>query len=85
MTAMPNVLFIAAGVLFLGYLLYTRQFKWLGGVIRNAALGAVGMLALNAALVPLGIVVGVNALTAFVVGILGLPGFIMLYTARIML
>jgi inhibitor of the pro-sigma K processing machinery len=85
MTAVPVALPIAAGVLFIIYLLYTRQFKWLVGVIRNAALGVAGMLALNTALAPFGVAVGVNALTAFIVGILGLPGLMMLYTARVML
>jgi inhibitor of the pro-sigma K processing machinery len=77
-------LILAAGACFLGYLLYTRQFKWLGGVIRNAVLGVAGILALNTVLAPMGVAVGVNALTAFIVGILGLPGLMLLYVGRIM-
>jgi inhibitor of the pro-sigma K processing machinery len=75
-------LILAAGACFLGYLLYTRQFKWLGGVVRNGTLGAVGMLVLNTLLSPLGLAVGVNALTVFIVGILGLPGLMLLYVIR---
>jgi pro-sigmaK processing inhibitor BofA len=77
-----NGLIIAAGACFVFYLLYTRQFRWLVGVVRNALLGAIGFLALNTVLSPVGLVVGVNALTVFIVGILGLPGFVLLYVTR---
>jgi inhibitor of the pro-sigma K processing machinery len=76
-------LILAAAACFFGYLLYTRQFKWLIGVIRNAVLGVIGILALNTVLAPAGIAVGVNALTAFIVGVLGLPGLLLLYVARV--
>jgi hypothetical protein len=82
---MMTGLLLTAGVCFVGYLLYTRQFKWLFGFARSAFLGAVGILAANTLLIPAGIAVGVNAMTLFIVGILGLPGLLLLYAAQTML
>lgn len=76
---------VGAGVCFLAYLLYTRQFKWLYGVIRNVLLGCAGILGFNYLLASTGLVVGINALTAFVVGVLGLPGFMLLYVTRLII
>ena len=70
------------GVGFFIYLLYTGQFKWLFGVVRNMALGIIGILGMNVLLSGVGLVVGVNAITVLVVGLLGLPGFLFLYAAR---
>jgi len=67
---------------FLAYLAYTGQFKWLLGVVRNMALGIIGMLGLNLVLSGMGVAVGVNAVTALIVGLLGLPGLLLLYAAR---
>jgi len=75
-------LMMAVCACFLAYLLYTRQFKWLIGVVRNMALGIVGILGLNALLSGIGIAVGINAITALIVGLLGLPGLMFLYAAR---
>ncbi|MCL2605097.1 MAG: pro-sigmaK processing inhibitor BofA family protein [Defluviitaleaceae bacterium] len=69
---------------FVAFLLYTRQFKWLLRVGRNMVLGAAGILAANALLAGIGLAVGVNAITAMVVGVLGLPGFMMLYLAQLL-
>jgi inhibitor of the pro-sigma K processing machinery len=69
---------------FVAFLLITRQFKWLLRVIRNMALGAAGIFAANALLVGTGLAVGVNVITALVVGVLGLPGFMMLYLAQLL-
>jgi len=59
------------GVGFFIYLLYTGQFKWLFGVVRNMALGIIGILGMNVLLSGVGLVVGVNAITVLVVGLLG--------------
>ena len=76
---------VALGAGFFVYLLYTGQFKWLLGVVRNMALGIVGILGLNVLLSGIGLAVGVNAITALIVGLLGLPGFLFLYAARFLL
>ena len=75
----------ALGVAFAAYLLYTRQFKWLIGVARNAGLGIVGILLLNFAFAGFGLAVGINALTVLVVGVLGAPGFLLLYATALLL
>ena len=72
--------------LFAFYLIYTRQFKWFFGVARNMLLGVPAILGLNLALAPaFNVAVGVNALTAFIVGVLGLPGLVLLFAARFMI
>ena len=75
-------LMAALGLGFFVYLLYTGQFKWLLGVVRNMVLGIVGILGLNVLLSGMGLAVGVNAITVLVVGLLGLPGFLFLYAAQ---
>ena len=78
-------LMMALGVGFLAYLLYTRQFGWLIKVVRNMALGIAGMLVFNLMLARFGLTVGINAVTALIVGLLGAPGFLMLYAAQMMI
>jgi inhibitor of the pro-sigma K processing machinery len=73
------ILLLTLCAIFLAYLLYTRQMRWLGGVLRNATLGVAGMLAANYLLACWGLAVGVNVVTAAVVGVLGAPGFALLY------
>ena len=79
------VLALAFG--FFAYLLYTRQFKWLVTVIRNITLGAAGFLLFNFLFsgIGMGLAVGVNAVTLVTVGLLGAPGFLMLYAAQMLM
>jgi len=77
-------LMLAAGACFLGYLVYTRQFRWIFGVVRNMFLGIIAILGLNMLVSGLGIAVGVNAITVLIVGLLGLPGFLLLYATRLL-
>ena len=70
---------LALGTGFLAYLIYTRQFGWLIRVVRNMALGVGGMLIFNLMLSGFGLTVGINVITALVVGLLGAPGFLLLY------
>ncbi|MCL2500213.1 MAG: pro-sigmaK processing inhibitor BofA family protein [Defluviitaleaceae bacterium] len=69
---------------FVAFLLITRQFKWLLRVGRNMILGAAGIFSANVLLAGVGLAVGVNVITTLVVGVLGLPGFIMLYLAQLL-
>ena len=78
-------LMLALGAGFFAYLLYTRQFGWLLRVVRNMAFGVVGMLIFNMILSGFGLSVGINAITALVVGLLGAPGFLLLYAAQAMI
>ena len=80
-------MFIALGAGFLAYVVYSRQLRWLLTVVRNGILGVVGMLGLNALLAGFtsaGVAVGVNVITVLVVGLLGLPGFLLLYAASVL-
>jgi len=77
-------MFVALGVGFLAYVIYSGQLRWLLSVVRNGVLGIVGILGLNALLsgfTSAGIAVGVNIITVLVVGLLGLPGFALLYAS----
>ena len=72
-------LVVALAVIFLAYVLYSGQLRWLVGVVRNMALGIVGILGANMLLGGIGLTVGVNVITVMTVGLLGLPGFLLLY------
>jgi len=76
---------MALGAGFFAYLLYTRQFGWIVKVVRNMAIGVAGMLVFNLMLAGFGLSVGINAVTALLVGLLGAPGFLLLYAAQMML
>jgi len=78
-------LMLALGAGFLAYLLYTRQFGWFLRVLRNMAIGVAGMLVFNLMLGGFGLSVGINVVTALIVGLLGAPGFMMLYAAQMMI
>ena len=85
---MTPVLWAAAAIAlcFVLFLLYTRQFKWLLKVGRNMVLGIAGILAANFALLQAGLTlaVGANFITALIIGVLGIPGFTMLYLAQLL-
>ena len=68
-----------AGLGFIAILFFNRQMKALLSIVRNAVLGALGILAFNSLLAPVGVAVGINLLTLFIVGMLGIPGFLLLY------
>ena len=66
-------------------LFFNRQIKFAFNIVRNALLGIAGILACNIIMAPMGVMVGVNLLTIFIVGILGIPGFLLLYLTQWML
>ena len=76
---------LALGAGFVAFLLYTRQIGWLVRVVRNMALGVSGILLFNLMLSGFGLSVGINAITAIIIGLLGAPGFMMLYAAQLMI
>ena len=81
---MDSIVWILLGFGFFSYLLHTQQMKWLLGVARNSACGTVGLLLFNIVFSGAGLAVGINALTILVVGILGAPGFLLLYATRLL-
>ena len=76
---------LAIGLVFFGILLYSRQFNWLLKVGRNMILGTASLLGANALLAGVGLAVGVNIITALIIGVLGIPGFMMLYLAQLLI
>ena len=76
---------ILFALVFLFVLVYTRQLHWAIGVVKNSAIGAAGLLLFNFLFSGFGLVVGVNAVTVLVVGILGAPGFLLLYATQMLL
>ena len=73
---------IIGGLGLVAILFFSRQIKAAFTIVRNAILGIVGILAANILLAPVGIAVGVNLMTTFVVGVLGIPGFLLLYLTQ---
>ncbi len=62
--------------------IYTVSGRLIRGVMRllfRAIAGTAAIFALDFALSPIGIAVGINGFTAAVSAILGVPGFVMLY------
>jgi hypothetical protein len=75
------ILLALAGA-FVSYLIYSRQTKWFVGVARNSVCGIGGLLLFNFAFPS--IAVGINAVTVLIVGVLGVPGFFLLYATRLL-
>ena len=71
-----------AGLGLVAILFFNRQVKFAFDLIRNAVLGGVGIWIANMLLAPMGLAVGVNVLTLFIVGVLGVPGFMLLYLSQ---
>lgn len=76
------VIYLMLGVLILAALvvLFGRPIKALIKLIIRSAIGAAAIFAADFLLSPIGLAVGINGFTALVTGLLGIPGFIMLYT-----
>ena len=71
-----------AGMGFVAILFFNRQIKVLFNLVKNAVIGVLGILACNMLLAPMGVAIGVNFLTVFVVGVLGIPGLLLLYLTQ---
>lgn len=76
-----QVIYIMLGVLVL-WGIYTVSGRFIRGIIRfaiRAVTGLAAIFAFDLVLSPIGIAVGINGFTAMVSGLLGVPGFVMLY------
>lgn len=76
---------IAICVIILIYMVLANQFNYiLKCLIRSAmCMGLISIL--NYFLAPFGYLMGVNMINAFIVGILGLPGVVLLYVSNMIL
>lgn len=82
-----TLFFIIIGTI-LGCMLIAVFSKPLGAILKvvvNSSLGGVCIIAFNFVSQIFGFFIGVNALTAVTVGILGVPGFVMLLMLRLIL
>ncbi|MCL2420789.1 MAG: pro-sigmaK processing inhibitor BofA family protein [Defluviitaleaceae bacterium] len=73
---------VVAGLGLVAILFFNRQVKVAFTLLRNAVIGAAGIWAANMLLAPIGVMVGVNLMTLFIVGVLGIPGFLLLYLTQ---
>jgi len=71
-----------AGLGLVAILFFNRQMKSLFKIARSGVLGGLGILAANALLAPMGVSVGLNLLTLLIVGVLGIPGFFLLFLTQ---
>lgn len=68
----------------LGWLLL-KPIKWALKLLVNALIGGAALILLNLAGGPFGISIAVNPLNALIVGVLGLPGVILLLVLKMIL
>jgi len=65
--------------------IFARPLRMIFKIAINSAIGCVSIILFNFVSQLFGIFIGVNALTSVTVGILGLPGFAMLISLRLIL
>jgi len=70
---------IVVCLVFVGLVIFAKPLKYILRFLIQAACGLALAIGFNFLLAPFSIDVGINYLTFAVVGLLGLPGFVMLY------
>ena len=81
---MNSYVWLLLALVFAGVIIYTRQLNWVAGVAKNSAIGVFGLLLFNFLFSGFGLAVGVNIVTTLVIGVLGAPGFLLLYAAQML-
>lgn len=77
------VLYIAAGIALLIVLrIFTLPVRWLVKLLLHTGLGFIGLFLVNWLGSYVGISLGINLINALAVGILGLPGLVLLLLLR---
>jgi len=66
-------------LIFVGLIIFAKPVKYILRFFIQAVCGMILSVGFNFLLAPLSIAVGINYLTFVVTGLLGLPGFVMLY------
>ncbi len=72
-------------IVLIGFMAFTEQVRFILKIIVQGIIGGALIFIANLLLTPTGISVGVNIFTTLIVGILGVPGFIAIYIARLIL
>jgi len=70
---------IVVCLVFVGLIIFAKPVKYILRFLAQAISGMALVVGFNFLLAPFSIAVGINYLTFAVVGLLGLPGFVMLY------
>ena len=66
-------------LIFVGLVLFAKPVKYIVRFFLQAVCGMALTVVFNFLLAPLSLAIGLNYLTFFITGLLGLPGFVMLY------
>jgi len=81
------ILAYTAGIMlvFMTSLIFFKPLKFLGRILLNSLIGAVILIIFNYFGQYTGVYVGVNEITALIIGILGVPGFIALLLVKLLI
>jgi len=81
------ILAYTAGIMlvFMTSWIFFKPLKFLGRILLNSLIGAVILIIFNYFGQYTGVYVGVNEITALIIGILGVPGFIALLLVKLLI
>lgn len=81
------ILAYSAGIMliFMVSWIFVKPLKFLGRLILNSLLGALFLIILNYFGQYTGVYIGVNEVTALLLGILGIPGFVALLVVKLLI
>lgn len=81
------ILAYSAGIMLIFMIswLFVKPFKFLGRLILNSLLGALFLMIFNYFGKYTGIFIGVNEVTALLLGILGIPGFLAILLVKLLI
>lgn len=84
---MDNIFYYITGVILICVLLviFAKPVRAAARIIVNSAIGGIILIIFNFVSQLFGFFIGVNALTAVTVGVLGIPGFVMLLMLRLIM
>lgn len=81
------ILAYSAGIMLIFMIswIFVKPLKFLGRLILNSLLGALFLIIFNYFSKYTGIYIGVNEVTALILGVLGIPGFIALLVVKLLI
>lgn len=81
------ILAYSAGIMLIFMIswIFVKPFKFLGRLILNSLLGALFLIIFNYFSKYTGIYIGVNEVTALILGVLGIPGFIAILVVKLLI
>ena len=79
-----NIMMLVCAVAVLA-LIFAKPLKLVFKLLINSVIGIFALVGMNFLLSPLGLAVGINAVTVLVCAVLGIPGFACLYICQLIL